>query len=93
MDGEQNRFLDKVYRAASGCYEDRPDEPGVQHEPIPVFEEHCLRGGENPRKASKEAENKGVLCEKHQQIASQYASLSINVRFFINNTIFRGPLQ
>jgi hypothetical protein len=62
MDGKSNRVFDQVYRAASGCYEDRTDEPGVQHEPIPVFEEHCLNVGENPLKASIEAENKWMMC-------------------------------
>jgi hypothetical protein len=58
MDGKQDRFPDPVYRAASGCDEDWTDESGVQHEPIPVFEKHCLRSGENPPMASMEAENK-----------------------------------
>jgi hypothetical protein len=62
MDGKSNGVFDPMYRAASGCDADRTDEPGVQHEPVPVFEEHCLKGGKTPPKASIEAGNKRAVC-------------------------------
>jgi hypothetical protein len=48
-----------MYRATSGCNADRADEHCLQYEPVPVFEEQCLKGGENPQKASMEAEKSG----------------------------------